>query len=144
MEERRKASFRGELGVKGRVPNFLQSGQGKEMVRDTAGLNSTQLMHVSRSLGLYFKIWERTPAVYPPEWLLRRRLAKNLEYLRLDDALFRRDGGVEKLEGEEIKIAAEERGIDILEKKDEELLRHLKVWEKGAEEGRTLGMLLSR
>ena len=52
--------------------------------------------------------------MWPPQALLKYRLKKRLQYLELDDALFQRDGGVKLLKGdEEIRLAAEDRGIDI-------------------------------
>ena len=39
--------------------------------------------------------------MWPPQVLLKRRLKKRLQYLELDDALLRRDGGVSLLKGDE-------------------------------------------
>ncbi|KAJ4365918.1 hypothetical protein N0V83_008540 [Neocucurbitaria cava] len=52
----------------------------------------------------------------PPKPLLRRRVGKMLEYLRKDDRLIERDGGVAGLGKEEVRRACVERGIDVLGK----------------------------
>ena len=141
LEERRSRSFRGELGG---VPTPLKAGTDEE-VRSLDHLNNVQVSHISRSLGLYFSFWERLGAVWPPQIVLRRKLKKKLQYLELDDALFRRDGGVKLLKGdEEVRLAAEDRGIDVLNHNSEEIHRLLQAWEDGAERGKTLNMLLSR
>jgi hypothetical protein len=141
LEERRSRSFRGELGG---VPTPLHTTPGLASA-DLGQLNSLQLSHLSRSLGLYFNFWDRLGAVWPPSFVLKYRLKKRLQYLEIDDELFRRDGGVKLLKGdEEIRIAAEDRGIDVLNRQSDEVHRILEAWEKGAEQGRTLEMLLSR
>jgi hypothetical protein len=141
LEERRSKSFRGDMGG---VPTPLKKGTEQE-VRDVKDLDALQLRHISRSLGLYFRFWERLGTVWPPAWVLRRRLRKRLQYLEIDDALFRRDGGVALLKGdEEIRIAAEDRGIDVLNRSTGDMHRILRSWERGSEQGRTLVMLLSR
>jgi hypothetical protein len=142
-EERRSRSFRGDLGA---VPSPLRVGTtADEVVKEVKDLDEVQIRHIGRSLGLYFNFWETFGSVWPPNFALRNRVKKRLQYLEIDDALFRRDGGVSQLKGdEEIKIAAEDRGIDILNRKTDDIHRILKAWEQGAEQGRTVSMLLSR
>lgn len=137
LEERRSRSFRGEMGD---VPVPLD-----QNTQSIEQLNAAQINHIGRSLGLYFNFWDRIGAAWPPQVLLKRRLKKRLEYLQLDDELFRRDGGVKLLQGdEELRIAAEERGIDVLNKSTDEIHRLLEAWEANSGQGKTVNMLLSR
>ena len=141
LEERRSLSFRGVLGG---VPTAQRSGTNED-VRSLDELDSVQISHISRSLGLYFNFWERLGAVWPPQMLLKRRLRKRLQYLELDDALLRRDGGISLLKGdEEIRLAAEDRGIDILNRSTKQIHELLAAWETQSGRGKTLSMLLSR
>lgn len=141
LEERRSRSFRGQLGG---VPTPHKVGSEQE-VQSLDQLDATQVAHIGRSLGLYFNFWDRIGAFWPPSLILRRKVDKRLQYLELDDALFRRDGGVNELKGdEEIRLAAEDRGIDILNRSTQEIHDLLRAWSKGAEQGQTLAMLLSR
>ncbi|KIW02762.1 uncharacterized protein PV09_05827 [Verruconis gallopava] len=141
IEERRSRSFRGDMGT---VPTPLKRGT-DEVVRSVTDLDKVQIQHIARSLGLYFKFWESLGPLWPPTFVLRKRVEKRLQYLELDDALLKRDGGTRLLKGEEeIKIAAEDRGIDVLNRKPHELHQILAAWEHGADQGKTLSMLLSR
>jgi hypothetical protein len=141
IEEKRSQSFRGQLGS---VPTQHKNGTNED-VQKLEQLDAAQIDHLGRSLGLYFGFWDRLGAVWPPRMMLRKKVNKKLQYLELDDALFRRDGGVKLLNSEEeIKIAAEDRGIDILNRSTEEIQRLLEAWESGAKDGKTLSMLLSR
>jgi hypothetical protein len=139
LEKRRSESFRGITD--GYVPN--SRGQ-KGEVRELKELNKGQLMHISRSLGLHFGFWDRTRGHVPPEVLLRWKVRRWLKYLDQDDALLKRDGGAAELKGEELKLAAEQRGIDVLAKRDDELKTHLEMWLRGRGEGKILAMLLTR
>lgn len=142
LEEMRRKSFRGE--VDGYVPTPTRRGT------DGAGVNSLdecekgQLMHISRSLGLHSRLWDVTKGFMPGSGILKYRVRKHLEYLAQDDALLVRDGGVQKLNREEVMLACEQRGIDILGRKEEYLKDVLERWLKGRREGMIFGMLLSR
>ena len=82
----------------------------------------------AQSLGLYPAWWDRwTPTVIPTS-LVRRRVYRRLGDLEVDDLAIERDGGVGKMGGEEVKIACEERGIDILGKEERKLRRNLEQW----------------
>ena len=48
----------------------------------------------------------------------------------MDGFAIQRDGSVEMLEGEEVRMACEERGIDVLEKEERNLREDLKQWLK--------------
>lgn len=66
----------------------------------------------------------------------RRRLGRYMEYLRIDDGLIRRGGGVKKLSVAELGIALDERGAgDVAavfkEKKGEEGVEREREWLQG-------------
>lgn len=99
LETRRRAAF--ELLPPGNVPDgtLLQPSQ----------LNRNLTVHCSNVLGLHSSRW---PSFLPPTVLLKRRVRKRMEYLNLDDQLLLKGGGVAALHsGEELKLAAVERGM---------------------------------
>lgn len=114
-EGRRKASFR-ELVV--------PPPEGDEGV---VGLKREQLLHIGRSLGLHSTWWPEGLGL-PPDGLLRARVRKRVEYLEMDDRLIEKDGGVGEMEMEEVRLALEERGLDVLGKSDEQLKMLLRSW----------------
>lgn len=143
LEEMRRKSFRGE--VDGYIPSPSKPGkQGEDGVRSLEDCEKGQLMHISRSLGLHSRLWDYTKGFMPGSAMLKYRVRKHLEYLKQDDALLVRDGGVQKLDREEVMLACEQRGIDILGRREEYLKDVLERWMKGRREGRVFGMLLSR
>lgn len=60
--------------------------------------------------------------------LVRKRVYRRLRELELDDFAIERDGGVGMMEGEEVRMACEERGIDILGEGEMDLRGSLKQW----------------
>ncbi|MCJ1293803.1 hypothetical protein MMC34_005359 [Xylographa carneopallida] len=115
-EERRRSSFR-----EGTV-NSADTG----MV-DVETLPLNQLSHVGRSLGLYSSLLDRL-GVGLPTSLLRRRVQQWDAYIGADDAAIEQYGGVERMEMEEVRIALEERGVDVLGRGDAQLQRSLQTW----------------
>ena len=89
-------------------------------------LPRAEVLHIGRSLGLYSSLWDRIDR--PPLWLIRRRIKKRMEFVELDDFTIRRDGSVEGLEAEEVWLAAEMRGLDVLGRKESDLRRDLSDW----------------
>jgi hypothetical protein len=139
LEKRREDSFRGV------TDEYVPSAKGKEGdVRAFDDMAKGQLMHISRSCGLHAALWDWTKGVLPPKAMLTFRVRKWLEYLEKDDMLIQRDGSVKELKGEELRLAAEQRGLDVLGKKDDELRSTLARWMKGRSEGKVLSMLLTR
>jgi len=115
VEVRRKASFR-ELVV---APPAEDVGVG--------GLKREQLLHISRSLGLHSGWWPEGFGL-PPDGLLKAKIKGRAEYLDMDDYLIESDGGVGEMEMEEVRMALEERGLDVLGKNDEQLKMLLRSW----------------
>jgi len=111
-------------------------------------LRADQLHHLSSTLGLHSRFWDRVQ-LPPPTLLLRRALTKRLQYLTLDDKLFLKDGGARELNSVELEIACQERGLDTLGKKESVWQDNLGRWLKrqSEDEGRgraMLGMLFKR
>lgn len=129
-EERRKISFR-NLTTK---------------YEKDKPLDRQQLLHITWSLGLSGRMWDYLGGQLPglPNFILKSKVAKRVEYLETDDKLLRRDGKVEDLDVEEVKMACQDRGIDIVNREDDELREHLKMWlELSRKEGVTK-LLLTR
>ena len=75
--------------------------------------------------------------------LLLKRLEKRLGELRIDDSAIQRNGGIDALSDEELRLAGDVRGVDVLGKEisvlrrklEKRMLKHEKVW-ASFEEGR--------
>ncbi|KAF8250259.1 hypothetical protein K440DRAFT_581149 [Wilcoxina mikolae CBS 423.85] len=115
--ERRKAAERREkLGE-----------PGGEVGRGVGELSSGEVEHVAKVLGV--SSW-----FIPLEGVKRWRVNHRCEYLELDDTLMKRGGGVRALDsGEELVMAAQERGIDTYEKNESEVREALDMWVKVTE-----------
>ena len=116
IEERRREAFRNADPV---VERALKN-QDADALKDKA-----VILHIGRNLGLYSKLWDRMGIPLTPE--IRRRVKKRMEFVDLDDTMIERDGGVSSLEEEEVRMAAEMRGIDITGKK-EQAVKDLGKW----------------
>lgn len=90
-------------------------------------LRDDQLHHLSSTLDLHSRLWDRIQQ-QPPSFLLRRGISKRLAYLTSDDRLLGHDGGVRKLSWDELMIACQERGLDVLGKREEVLRQDLSWW----------------
>jgi hypothetical protein len=91
------------------------------------GLKPAQLMHLSCVLNLHSGIWDKLGTM-PPAALLRRAVCAKMQYLALDDFLMVEAGGPGGLSSEEVMVACEERGIDVLGKAEERLREELQAW----------------
>ena len=105
------------------------------------GLRQDQLMHLSTTLGLHSKLWDRIQ-LPPPGFILRRRLERQLTYITLDDKLLIEHEGAAKLSEVELEIACEERGLDVLEKKHAVLKDNLAWWLSRQEDVKGQGQVL--
>ncbi|GAB7363344.1 hypothetical protein MBLNU230_g3625t1 [Neophaeotheca triangularis] len=91
-------------------------------------LRDDQLFHLSSSLNLHSTIWDKLQ-LPPPSALLRRLVARRLQYLALDDMLLvRSNEAVQKLVPDELAVACEERGVSPLAIQDNGLREVLKTW----------------
>jgi hypothetical protein len=110
------------------------------------GLQRMQLLHISWSLGLCSSVWDWLGGQLPglPTPLLRRRVRRRVEYLKVDDELIMKEGGVKGMDPEEVKMACVERGIDVLGKGDGELKRRLSQWLHARQKAGIERLLLTR
>lgn len=110
-------------------------------------LRHDQLHHLSSTLGLHSTIWDRIQ-LPPPAFILRGRISKRLQYISQDDILLCQNDGAKRLSAEELQSACEDRGLDILGKRDETLRDGLAWWLKRQEEdagwGRAMMTMLFR
>ncbi|KAB8292973.1 hypothetical protein EYC80_007337 [Monilinia laxa] len=134
LEERRAISFR-NLTIK--TP---ADGAGVQ------GLQRMQLLHISWSLGLSSSMWDYIGGRLPglPNAILKRKVAKRVEYLELDDLLIKRDGGVKDMEEEEVRMACVERGINVIGKDVHILRMHMNAWLRSREKTGVETLLLTR
>jgi hypothetical protein len=92
-------------------------------------------------------IWEKVQLT-PPVGLLRRAVGARMQYIALDDFLLVEAGGPGGLSSDEVMIACEERGIDVLGKSEEKLRAELQGWVKRQEKddgrGRAMVEMLFR
>jgi hypothetical protein len=116
-EERRSAAFQ---DLYGRSPDGILS------MSPSAG-QSVARAHVLRSLHLIGNIWDRVGIT--PSWLWSMKGDLQMAYLEVDNKLLlQSDGGVSRLEPEEVKLACIDRGINVLGRKDGELRQRLGDW----------------
>lgn len=147
-EARRKWSFRsgvaaepgaGQVAVEGDKWRMMDKANVREVLKS---LGSEQLMHLSCVLDQHSGIWDRVQLT-PPAGLIRRGVCSRVQYLALDDFLIVEAGGIKNLSSEELLIACEDRGIDVLGKPEEKLKSELQAWIKKQEhdEGRGWAMI---
>ncbi|KAL9037925.1 MAG: hypothetical protein Q9214_005487 [Letrouitia sp. 1 TL-2023] len=127
LEERRRRSFRDGTIAPDQQPLVEQL--------------PSALLHIGRSLALYSEWWDRV-GLMPP--LLDRRVKKRLEQLDLDDHAISRDGGVAYLKGEEVELAASDRGLDVLGRPEEEVRAVLQRWLIARKKHSAFKLLLNR
>ncbi|PWW74962.1 hypothetical protein C7212DRAFT_358765 [Tuber magnatum] len=141
LEERRAASFRNLPKSR----DLLELAREKRSVRD---LTSNEVLHCSTVLGLHSAKWPLVLYPFlPPTMWLRFKLWRRLMYLDLDDILLARGGGPGMLDsGEELKMAAVDRGFNTLQKTEARLREELKLWLKAKETagGMTPALWLTR
>ncbi|PNY25788.1 Uncharacterized protein TCAP_04266 [Tolypocladium capitatum] len=113
-EQRRKAAF-DELEA--RYPHGVLS------PRVTPGVARA---HILKSLHLAGMVWDRLGFMPPGMWQVKGKL--RMAFLEGDDKNLVEDGGPLQLEVEELKIACQERGIDVLGRSETELRSWLGDW----------------
>lgn len=104
-------------------------------------LDREQLVHVSSSLDLHGRIWDRlglAPYLSP---FLASKISKRLQYLNIDDMLLLADRtkGHRQLSFPELEIACEDRGIDITGRDEEALRKDLSKWFDGRQKDQGYG-----
>ncbi|KAI3401105.1 hypothetical protein diail_251 [Diaporthe ilicicola] len=85
--------------------------------------------HVARSLGLISPLWDRLPLPDSAVALLAsRRVRGHVTFLDQDNHLLSQAGGVPALEDDEVALACEDRGLDVVDKSTTELRQSLGRW----------------
>jgi hypothetical protein len=148
-EERRRITFRaGNFEPPKEQVNFTKSASWpttnaayiqRQLLKP---LRADQLHHLSSTLSLHSRMWDRVQ-LYPLRFLVQRRLAQHLRYLALDDNLLLRDSRESSLSLPELERACEERGMDILGRPEAVLRGNLSWWlrRQQNDEGRGRAML---
>ncbi|KAI9798573.1 MAG: hypothetical protein M1833_004710 [Piccolia ochrophora] len=131
LEERRRRGFRELTAAPPAEPVRLEH------------LDRDQLLHVSRSLDLHSKLWPDGLRL-PPVGSLRRWIKRHVEYVKTDDMLIGRDGGVDEMQLEELRIALVERGVDVVGRSEGQLKSTLRHWLAASSKTSTLKLLLTR
>ena len=130
LERRRRERIR-SLGMVYALPDTRpQPAAGKtseSTVLEIEQLNVPTLQKLSAQLSAHSAIWDLLH-LDPPTSLLRWSVGRHLQYLDVDDAMIRRDGGVTALNAEEVRLACIERGFDTLGKTEKNLRRALAEW----------------
>ncbi|KAL8771770.1 MAG: hypothetical protein Q9209_002961 [Squamulea sp. 1 TL-2023] len=132
LEKRRRESFRD-----GTVPM-----KETEDFKDLQKLPRPILIHVGKSLGLYSSLWDKIRVV--PTLLLPRRIQKTVDLIDVDDLAIEKGGGVIHLSEEELKLAAEERGLDVVGRSKEEVRSVLGRWINARKRASIIDLLCRR
>ncbi|KAI9831203.1 MAG: hypothetical protein M1826_003868 [Phylliscum demangeonii] len=88
-------------------------------------LDKPVLAHLAITANLHGGWW---PNDQPPASMMRARVRHHARFLDLDDALIRRDGGVEQMASAEVTIALMDRGVDVLDISPAQQRRVLSNW----------------
>lgn len=97
-----------------------------ESAVDAAAKERVGAMLQARMLGLVSGMWDKVGWV--PTGLAKGRVEEWLGFLARDDEMIVKGGGVEALEGDEVVMACVDRGIDTVDRIEEELRRVLGRW----------------
>lgn len=81
--------------------------------------------HICRSLGLTSAVWDKIGLDGPFAGMRARGAVRRIA---ADDAMIRDGGGVDALVDEEVELACEDRGIDVLDESVDELRGRLEEW----------------
>ncbi|KAI9745979.1 MAG: hypothetical protein M1818_000660 [Claussenomyces sp. TS43310] len=138
--DRKKVEARRSRSFRNLTTDLPAQGQG---VKD---LQRMQLLHISWSLGLSSSAWDwlggRLPGL--PTMILRRKVARTVHHLELDDKLIKRHGRVREMNLEEVRIALGERGVDVLGIGEQQLRSLLSSWVESRDVASVERLLLTR
>lgn len=106
---------------------------------------ANQTRRLGQILGVYPAWWDRLPIT--PSWFISRRVTERLRLIDLDDCAIEQDGsrgdGVQRLaDGEEVLLAAEMRGLNVLGRQDKDLKAILGKWLQARKNGRSVKELV--
>lgn len=151
-EERRRVSFRS--GVKEPSRQQIEPAQREDhetwcLIRDLFRLQlleclrADQILHLSTTFNLHGSLWDRL-GIPPPTFLLRYRVNEYIAWVIADDYLLLGYQSFDKLHHEELLLACEQRGMDVLGKSEDTLRKLLSMWiaMQRQDEGRGTAFLL--
>lgn len=109
-----------------------------------AVLDPRQMLFVSTSFGLHRRIYERLGTA-PTTGSLRRNITGRLTYLSIDDTLLLKQPNPEELlDDDEVLLACEDRGMDVLGIPVKQLRTNLGKWLRGRKDDDGTGKVLLR
>lgn len=118
--QRRKEAER-RAGAFAVLPASPGAGPANELAKEVSQLGARELAHVATVLGVHSGLLLLLLPLLPPA-VNRWHVARRLDYLSLDDTLLARGGGVPALDsGEELLMAAQDRGIDTFQRADDQV-----------------------
>lgn len=85
------------------------------------------VLSIGRMMNAYPAWWDRF-LPWKPVKIVNSRVQRRLYEVEVDDMAIERDGSVQELEEQELALALEARGIDVLTKDEEELRENLGSW----------------
>ncbi|KAI4186695.1 MAG: hypothetical protein L6R41_003311 [Letrouitia leprolyta] len=132
LEARRKESFR----------HVTLTGNESGKLEDVQKLSKPILVHVGKSLGLYSSLWDKVGLA--PTVILPWRIRNAVDRIEADDFAIKRDGGVKRLSEEEVKLAAEDRGLDVVGKPLGEIRSLLAKWMEARNWAPVIGLVSRR
>lgn len=132
-EARRRKSFR---------DGTVSSAGETQDIEDMRKLPRRIMLHVGRSLGLYSLLWDKIGVM--PTLLLPRRIHNAVERIDVDDSAIEKGGGVKYLSEEELKLAAEDRGLDVTGKSKDEIGSLLAKWMAARKSAPIMDLLCKR
>jgi hypothetical protein len=130
--ERRLALNAPRLVAKDRKPGITSTGvvaPNAVHIDTVKNMDLFSLLTLSVKLDCHSRVWDWL-FLTPPKGALRWGLRRKLEYLKRDDGLIERDGGLGGLSEREVRRACMERGVRVLGRKVEDLRRELAAWFK--------------
>jgi hypothetical protein len=115
--------------IPAQVGQLLRNGEGRRKVarEEVKNKGGSVVGYTARALGLCSSVWERV-GLGVPEALVAGRVNRRLRFLAEDDRLLMEAGGARALEGEEVRLACVERGINVLERDEKTLRAVLHRW----------------
>ncbi|KAI1339759.1 hypothetical protein F5Y15DRAFT_68687 [Xylariaceae sp. FL0016] len=113
-EDRRAASYR-----------TLRYVDGSTLTEPSGGGRAVADGHICRVLGLSCRMWDRVGMDGP---FARRRAQRALRNIVLDDRMVGAEGGVRGLLDEEVVLACEDRGINVVGREVGKLREELEAW----------------
>ena len=126
-QARAKAKKRREEVRKDAIKVALGEQEVKEV--DASSVNGVRWVKgTAKWMGTYPQLWDTLLGGALPFRVIQSRLQRKVRENEVDDFALERDGGVPLLSPDEVKIACDMRGLDVLGKEDKDMRRVLSNW----------------